>query len=145
MKFRQYFDRVSIINLPERFDRRKEMVKELERAGLGLEPGRIEFFPATRVQDAGGFDNPGIRGCFLSHLEVLKEARAGARQTSPGPRGRCDHRAAIPARRRIVGRATGAHKWDIIWLGHTLEKPADRATKLRPYPGPVLRRTFLRC
>jgi len=40
---------------------------------------RGEFFPAVRPQDAGNFQSIGVRGCFLSHLEVLKSAkRTGA-------------------------------------------------------------------
>jgi glycosyl transferase, family 25 len=138
MKFREFFDRIFIINLPERADRRAEMLKELEQAGLPLEPGRIEFFPAVKVADAAGFDNAGYHGCFRSHLEVLQKARAaGARRllvleddAALSPRMHQDEEGLVEQLQ--------SRPWGIVWLGHQLEGPADRPTELRPYPGAVL-------
>jgi len=48
------------------------MQKELSRIGW-----RAEFFPAVRPETAQGFPWIGARGCFLSHLAVLKSALAG--------------------------------------------------------------------
>src|SRR5262249_35421747 len=62
---------VFIINLEHRTDRRAAMQRELSRVDW---PG--EFFPAIRTPSAGGFPSVGARGCFLSHLEVLRKARA---------------------------------------------------------------------
>jgi hypothetical protein len=67
------FDRIRIINLPERRDRRSEMEQEL--AGLGLtEDPRVGFFPAIRPPDAGTFTSIGARGVYLSQLAILREA-----------------------------------------------------------------------
>ena len=63
-----------IINLPERTDRRAEMEKQLGLAGLDA-----TFFPAIRPDAADGFPSIGARGCFMSHLSVLKAA-AGQRR-----------------------------------------------------------------
>lgn len=57
-----------VINLPDRTDRRAEMEDQLRRSGLVA-----EFFPAIRPTEAAGFPSIGARGCFLSHLAVLKE------------------------------------------------------------------------
>lgn len=75
MKFIEFFDRVYVINLPNRVDRRKAMEKELIKAGMPLTPGKVELFPAIRPDSAGGFNSIGYRGCFLSHLTVLRQAR----------------------------------------------------------------------
>lgn len=73
---RSLFDRVYVINLPDRTDRRHEMVAQLARIGLEEDDPLVRFFPAVRPADRGDFGSVGERGCFLSHLGVLKDARA---------------------------------------------------------------------
>jgi hypothetical protein len=75
MKITDYFARTYIINLPTRSDRRRETVRMLRRVDLPMGPGRVAFFPAVRPSSAGEFESIGARGCFLSHLGVLKKAR----------------------------------------------------------------------
>ncbi|MCE9534020.1 MAG: glycosyltransferase family 25 protein [Planctomycetes bacterium] len=133
MKFREFFGRISIINLPERTDRRTEMLKELEKASLTPEPGRIEFFPAVRVSEAAGFTNRGVHGCFLSHLGVLKQARdAGLANVlvleddaEIASRFREDEESLVEFLR--------TNDWGFVYFGHALETPADRTTTLKRY------------
>ncbi len=72
---RALFDRVYVINLPDRTDRRREMAAQLALIGLQNDP-LVQFFPAVRPTDAGDFGSMGERGCFLSHLGALKDAVA---------------------------------------------------------------------
>jgi hypothetical protein len=67
------FDRVRIINLADRADRRREMVEQLNRIG-GTTPS-VSFFKAHRPSERGEFESIGARGCFESHLAVLRSAR----------------------------------------------------------------------
>ena len=67
------FEQVRIINLVDRPDRRREMTAQLER--LGAMAPNVEFYNAQRPADAGGFPSLGARGCFDSHLSVLRSAR----------------------------------------------------------------------
>ncbi len=60
-----------VINLEHRVDRRTDMQREL--LGIGWE---ATFFPAIRPSSAREFTSAGARGCFLSHLAVLKQAKA---------------------------------------------------------------------
>jgi hypothetical protein len=69
-----YFDKVFIINLPSRTDRLREMDAQLRIIGLGLDAPMIELFPALRPSVRGEFDSVGARGCFMSHMSVLKKA-----------------------------------------------------------------------
>lgn len=69
------FDRVYVINLPARKDRREEMKQQLRLVGASFADERVVLFPAVRPSDAGGFPSVGARGCFMSHLGVLKDAR----------------------------------------------------------------------
>jgi hypothetical protein len=70
------FDSIRIINLVDRRDRRVEMAEQLARLGLGLDHPRIALFEACRFSEAGGFPTAGTRGCFQSHLDLLREAEA---------------------------------------------------------------------
>lgn len=76
MNITTFFDRIAIVNLPERTDRRREMEQELKSVGLSLMPKKIEVFPAIRPTETAGFPSLGARGCFLSHLSILKQAKA---------------------------------------------------------------------
>lgn len=73
--FLDRIDRIYVINLTERTDRRAEMERQLSRFGLDFESPRVSLFPAVRPEEAGPFPSVGARGCFLSHLAVLGDAR----------------------------------------------------------------------
>jgi glycosyl transferase, family 25 len=76
-----YFDHLYIINLAHRTDRRQEMQDQLRRVGLSLEHERVSLFSAHTPESAGGFPSLGARGCFMSHLGVIRQAeRAGHRR-----------------------------------------------------------------
>jgi glycosyl transferase family 25 len=75
----QAFDEVRIINLVDRKDRRREIIEQLNRVG-GLK-SNISFFDAHRPDSAGEFPSLGARGCFESHLSILREARDRKVQT----------------------------------------------------------------
>lgn len=64
------FDRIYIINLAHRDDRRREMEAELNRIGLSLDHPAITLFPASFPDDPGEFPTRGTRGCFESQLGV---------------------------------------------------------------------------
>ena len=66
------FDRVRIINLADRADRRREMTEQLDRIG-GTTPN-VSFYEAHRPSERGEFESIGARGCFESHLAVLRSA-----------------------------------------------------------------------
>ena len=68
------FDSIRIISLPDRLDRRAEIGKEMARVGLAVDVGPVRMFDAIRPAEAAGFPSVGARGCYLSHLQVLREA-----------------------------------------------------------------------
>ncbi|MDK3017815.1 glycosyltransferase family 25 protein [Pseudodonghicola flavimaris] len=74
-EFFDLFQRAQIINLPEREDRRMELRDELDRADVTIDGQKIAFFSAVKPDSAGDFPSIGARGCFLSHLGVLRAAR----------------------------------------------------------------------
>jgi glycosyl transferase, family 25 len=70
-----FFAQVVIINLRSRPDRRREMQAQLERIGLSLDAPQVAVFETSKPDDPAGFPTLGARGCFMSHLAVLREAR----------------------------------------------------------------------
>ena len=67
------FTQTRIINLIDRPDRRKEMSSQLAR--IGALSANVRFFDAQRPPDRGEFPSLGARGCFESHLSILRSAR----------------------------------------------------------------------
>lgn len=74
MSFIDYFDQVQIINMASRVDRRKETLVEFARHRLPINTEQVRFFQAFTPSTPAGFPNNGARGCFLSHLAILKNA-----------------------------------------------------------------------
>lgn len=74
------FERIYIINLTHREDRRREMQVQLARIGLDLNHPKVTLFPASFPDDRGNFDTRGSRGCFESHLRVHQRIVEGAEQ-----------------------------------------------------------------
>ena len=70
------FPRIVVVNLPERTDRRREMEQQLRAVGSEPCDPRIRFFAAARPREVGDWPGIGARGCFQSHLEILREAAA---------------------------------------------------------------------
>jgi glycosyl transferase, family 25 len=69
------FDRIRIINLPSRPDRRAEMVRELRRIGLDRDP-RVQFVDGVLVEDKAPWRAPGEKGVFLAQLGIIEDAAA---------------------------------------------------------------------
>lgn len=67
------FERIRVINLPKRRDRRLEMERQLKKVGLLGDP-RVAFFPAIACNNPGKFASSGAHGNFLSFRHVLREA-----------------------------------------------------------------------
>jgi len=74
--FIERFDMVRIINMVSRTDRRDETINEFKRANFSLNSEQVSFYAAITPDTADGFPNKGTKGCFLSHLNVLREAKA---------------------------------------------------------------------
>lgn len=61
------FDRIRVVSLPDRQDRRRSIARQLKQIGF-------EFFDAYRVSEPGPFYKAGSFGAYLSHLQILGEA-----------------------------------------------------------------------
>jgi hypothetical protein len=76
MNLTEYFQRIYVINLPQRRDRRREMARQLRMIGTGFSSTGVRLFEAVRPSSPEDFPSIGARGAFLSHLKILQEASA---------------------------------------------------------------------
>lgn len=70
-----YFDQIYIINLENRVDRLKEVEKELKKIGIDISHPVVNLFKASKPTHYEGWPSAGTKGCFLSHLAILKDAQ----------------------------------------------------------------------
>ena len=111
------FDRVRIVNLASRADRRAEMERQLARVGLLGDP-RVAFFAACSFDEPGPFKRVGSRGAFHSHLTLLREA-AEAGESILILQDDCDFLAPQIFDYRLPG------QWDIFYGGYKASDPAN--------------------
>ena len=69
------FEHLYVINLVYRKDRLKEIWEQLSRLNINEDDANVTVFPASRPSDAGAFPSIGARGCFQSHLGILRDAQ----------------------------------------------------------------------
>jgi glycosyl transferase family 25 len=103
------YQRIRVINLAERIDRRREMLAEFARVGLSGDP-RIGFIDAIKSGTAAPWRSKGERGCFLSHLSALEEA-ADAGESVLILEDDCDFTRYATAKRT---------ESDLLWGGYTI-------------------------
>jgi glycosyl transferase family 25 len=125
MKIFDAFERIVVINLRERIDRRREMEAELRRAGIAAGDARLQFFAGVRPADAGLFPSIGARGCFESHLGVIGEAlRDRIANVLVLEDDLLLHPAACVGQPALVGRLAQG-QWDFAYPGHMLPLGQD--------------------
>src|SRR5229473_675127 len=134
----QCFSRIEIINLPDRADRRQEMVKQLKQIGLGPLSGRVEFYPAQRPASRGDWPSIGARGCFLSHYAILKRARDEGLKNILVLEDDCDFTPEFRQHQRRFAQLLCATAWDILYLGHREKLDAAGSISLMAWSRPLM-------
>jgi glycosyl transferase, family 25 len=126
-------DRIIVLNLISRPDRRAEMSGELAR--IGWPEHQTTWYPAIDPREAAGFPNAGYRGCFLSHLAALNIARNAGYQAVLILEDDCDFGPDFAA----VSAALGDADWGIAYLGHAEHPPVGPSPLVEwPPDSPVL-------
>jgi len=137
--FADCFSRTYAINLPERIDRRKGLLAELRSQNQELKTRRMELFPGIRPDSAEGFPNRGVRGCFLSHLGVLRRALDERLDSVLVLEDDVGFSPLLGERLSAIDRELREQPWGFVYLGHRLElasTPEGRC--LVPYSGEIL-------
>lgn len=142
MRFDEYFRHVYVLNLPERHDRRREVARELKRAGLCPDEGKSAFFPAIRPQAAAGFPSIGAHGCFLSHLAILQRARSeGARNVLVIEDDLAIHPEFLDMSGPLTQLLEGLD-WGMAYFGHVVPLTEDEPVRLEPAQGELVTAHF---
>ncbi|WP_260703651.1 glycosyltransferase family 25 protein [Edaphobacter flagellatus] len=134
-----YFERVQVINLVERRDRRRDMEAQLKKFNL-----TAEFFPAVKPAEVGDWPSLGARGCFLSHYNILKQALdAGARNVLI-LEDDLDFSPHLPEVTDELLRQIEGGNWGFLYLGHVEPQAASGVgLQLVPWTGPLMTTHFL--
>jgi hypothetical protein len=132
-KITDYFQGVYAINLPERKDRRQFIVKELEEAGMPLTPHKVEIFPAIRPDEAGGFPSIGARGCFSSHLAILKQAKQDGLSNILIVEDDLEISAKFTTDQAVIVEQLCQQDWDFVYFGHFQEVEQKSPVALVPF------------
>lgn len=141
--FFDYFDSTYIINLAERGDRRREMIREFRQfTSLGLPP-KAEFFTAVKPSHQGNFPSLGARGCFLSHLGVLKAAKAQNFQNVLLLEDDATFTKGLIQNQTRLLDELETTPWDFVYFGHSVASNPNTNFLLQPYGEPIVQAHFL--
>jgi Glycosyltransferase family 25 (LPS biosynthesis protein) len=137
-----YFQCTYVINLPERKDRRKAIIRELETAGMPLATGRVEIFPAIKPKEATGFRNIGARGCFLSHLAILRKALERGLSNVLIVEDDLTISPRVNQSLDAIVSDLCSRDWGIVYLGHIEDVPDSATPEFVPFYEPVVTTHF---
>lgn len=139
------FDAIFVINLPERHDRKEEMLKMIHQFSLVSKQGAPVFFPAIRPKELGEWPSIGAKGCFMSHLEVLKQARARNYRDILVLEDDCELASCWQKHYQELLQWKTQAKWDIAFLGNYLNLPASASLEMVKVPKEGMRTTHFLC
>ena len=112
------FDLIRVINLPDRTDRFREVTRQLQALGLEWVPGRVEIYAAQRPAELAGFPSLGAHGCFMSHLNVLRDALARGVESVLVLEDDCEVPTKYNAAIGDVALGLRNRNWQFVHLGH---------------------------
>jgi len=132
------FSKTYAINLPERVDRRKELMFELDSQKFRPRTRRLVVFPGVRPEEPAGFPNRGVRGCYLSHLGVLRRALEEKLESVLILEDDVAFSPVFRERTGMIERELREQTWGFVYLGHQLDLTAVSGHCLVPYTGDIL-------
>lgn len=130
------FDRIVVINLARRPDRRREMAQQLARIGLSFDHSKVLRFDACSFDDPAGFPTAGTRGCFHSHLGVWRDAVARGDRAVLLLEDDLDFVDDIDERLPAAIRALACRDWTMFYGGVLQWSPAAPPTPPLTLAGP---------
>ena len=137
MKLIEYFDRTSIIHLPDRVDRFLALEHELKILDTEIHDPKIEVPFAPRPDDANGYSSRGVFGSFLSHYEILKKALNDGLESVWVLEDDAIFSRRLGREQEAVVDFLQKSPWEICYLGHTLRRELVPLEKgLIRYSGP---------
>jgi hypothetical protein len=133
------FDRIYVINLADRTDRRTEALRELTRLGVSEAVGSTLFLDACRPTDPGEFPSIGVKGCFLSHLAALRDATERGHRRILVFEDDIEFESRLLRCQSEVARRLDDESWSLAYLGHGIDFPIPARPdefRFEAYEGP---------
>lgn len=130
----EFFDRLYIINLPERVDRYEAMRLELAAIGIPIEHPKVFRMLGQWPESPNGFTSLGVYGNFMSHLRILRDAHASGLRNIWILEDDAIFRTRLRApelQSDLVARLREG-QWDLCYLGHRIS--ASRLESLPRLP-----------
>jgi glycosyl transferase family 25 len=121
---------IYVINLEHRADRRVAIQKQLSRIGW-----HADFFSAIRPESATNFPSIGARGCFLSHVAVLKKAQNRGVQQLVILEDDVNFAPSFSERWNFSMSALENKEWSIFYPGHLLNDLPAGLQRISPSVG----------
>lgn len=115
-----HFDRIYVINLAFRADRRREINAQLRRVDRSLEHEQVVLFDAVRPDDAGDFPSIGGKGCFMSHLNVLKDMQTKGYKRILIVEDDADFTKHFLSPHPDINQAVQEQDWGLFYFGYSL-------------------------
>jgi glycosyl transferase, family 25 len=112
----QHFASIKIISLKHRTDRRQRIAKQFSDLGIDMKRYGITFFDALKFSDAGGFPTNGVRGCYNSHLKLIREC-ADSGRSALVMEDDAFFQAKALNRVKGIGQLIAERRWDFIYFG----------------------------
>lgn len=138
-----FFDKTFVINLPERQDRRQEISQELERIGTSATSDRVVVFPAIKPTELADFPSLGARGCFLSHLAILTEAKKQRLKRVLIVEDDLVFSNLLIKQQEMIVNQLQQPSWDLVYLGHLIERTSATIVKFESYTQPLQQSHFI--
>jgi glycosyl transferase, family 25 len=134
----EYFDRTYIINLEDRLDRRKEVIREFSHLGISVPNQRVRLYIAKRLVEKGSFPDVGTRGCFTSHRNVLEIASQNRLQNVLVFEDDVSFRDIDVSLQVQIVKQLARDPWDIVYFGYLRPSDQDLKGPLIEYPNGVM-------
>lgn len=115
-----YFDRIAIINLPERTDRMNQLKAELAYVGLEINSPKVTIPPAPKPSEANGFPSRGVYGNLLSHLSILEGALADNLNSVLVLEDDAIFSHSFNTMQSSIAECLRAAPWDQLFIGHSI-------------------------
>jgi glycosyl transferase family 25 len=140
MEILDYFDRLAIINLPDRDDRRRALTKELSRIGIDIDSPKVTIPNPPMPKTPNGFVSRGVYGSYLSHVEIIEKAyRDGLETVWVLEDDAIFSRKFRSEQQQLIASRLHDHEWDLCFIGHTVHKELpDSPTGLLRFSGPFI-------
>lgn len=129
------FDDKFVISLASRLDRRARVQKEFSALGIDMGKAGVAWFDGLRFDDPAGFPNIGVRGCFSSHLALLRRcAQNGRPMLIMEDDVHFNHGAGAAWTDAVAA----GDDWDLFYYGYTSPPSLPGTATVQTYDGPTI-------